>query len=167
MEALLQTNVIVPILISLILAIFSHRLGRVGELLISYISSSINSVHDYVVRKKWKLYREAICAARGKHKVTLNIVRTYAFLIIFLLIFFTYLLLILTGPLKGIGELPRSVQLFIASPIYVFEALWLIQKEKMLFLIHVSEKRVTKFSNSGRLKSPWFSLVRRKKRTSP
>ncbi len=147
MAAILEPTVLISILFSLLIALFSRRLSKFGEQLISYISSSPNKFHNYVVRQKWKSYRKVINAVRGQHQITLSIVRTYSFLIVFLIVMFTYLYLIIFGALKGFGELPSSVQLFIASPIYVFEVLWLMQKEKMLFLIRVAEKRVTIKSN--------------------
>lgn len=82
--------------------------------------------------------------------MTVSIARTYALLIIFIITFVVYLLMVALGPLKGIGGLPFVVQAFIASPIYVAETLWLFQRERMIKLVRIAERRVTNRSRTLR-----------------
>lgn len=148
MEVLFEPAVLVSIFGSLLIAMLSKRLTRLGEYLITHISLAPKKVHGRLRILKWRNKKKLILTARSPHKVTWAIVRTYAYLIFFVLVIVLYLLLITLGPLKSIGKLPWELQAFIASPIYVFEILWLLQKEKTRQLVNVAEQRVTNQSTS-------------------
>jgi hypothetical protein len=72
--------------------------------------------------------------------VTLNIVRTYALLLVLAGVIGFYAVMFLVGPLRGVEHLPIPVQLLILSPIYVFEVLWLLQREYMLVVVRYRGK---------------------------
>lgn len=148
MEVLLEPAVIVSLVGSLLIALLSKRLASLGEFLLRHASLiPLKTVARIRVLKR-RHRKTLILNARNQHKVTWAIVRTYSFLIFFFLVIALYLLLITIGPLKGIGNLPRSVQVFVAAPIYIFEVLWLLQKDKAQQLVKVAEHRVTSQSTS-------------------
>ncbi|MBV1928501.1 MAG: hypothetical protein KUG81_03210 [Gammaproteobacteria bacterium] len=144
MEVLFEPAVITSLLVSLFIAMLSKRLTRLGEYFISHISLLPKKVRTKIRVLKWRYRKTLILTARNQHNVTWAIVRTYTFLMFFVVVITLYLMLITIGPLKGIGNLPASVQAFIASPIYIFEVLWLLQKYKAQVLVKVAGKRVTK-----------------------
>ncbi len=148
MEVLLEPAVIVSLISSLLIAMLSTRLAGLGEFLLGHVSLLPSKAISRIRTVKWRYKKNLILNARNQHKVTWAIVRTYAFLIFFVLVIVLYLLLITIGPLKGIGNLPGAVQAFIAAPIYVIEVLWLLQKEKAQDLVKVAEQRVTSQSTS-------------------
>ncbi|WP_045857950.1 hypothetical protein [Teredinibacter purpureus] len=146
MEVLLEPAVIVSLIGSLLIAMLSKRLAGLGEFFLGHVSLIPSKAIGRIRVLKWRYRKNLILSARNQHRVTWAIVRTYSFLIFFVLVIVLYLLLITIGPLKGIGNLPGSVQAFIAAPIYIIEVLWLLQKEKAQDLIKVAEKRVTRLS---------------------
>ncbi len=148
MEVLLESSVLVSILGSLLIAMLSRRLTRLGEYLLTHISLAPRKVRGRLRIAKWRNKKNLLLKARSPHQVTWAILRTYSYLIFFVLIIALYLLLVTLGPLKGIGSLPWQLQAFIASPIYIFEILWLLQKEKTLTLVRIAEQRVTSQSTS-------------------
>jgi len=150
MEVLYEPTVLVSLLGSLFIALFSKRLAKVGEYLIARVFLLPRRLRDRFRVRRWRARRNLIEQARGHHSVTLSIARTNAFLLIFVFSLVAYLLLITLGPLKGIGDLPFAVQAFIASPMYAAEVLWLIQRERMTKLVRIAESRVTNRSNSLR-----------------
>ena len=143
MGVFLEPSVIASLCVSLIIALLSKRLARFGEYLIDHLFLVPMRVKTQIRLLGFRRRKELILDARSYHKVTWSIVRTYTFLIFFSLAVLLYLLLIAIGPLKGIGSLPKTVQMFIAAPIFVFEILWLLQKDKAKSLIRISEQRVT------------------------
>lgn len=146
MEVLLEPAVIVSLIGGLLIAMLSKRLASLGEFCLSHVSLLPSKAIGRIRVLKRRYTKKLILSARNPHRVTLAIVRTYSFLIFLVLVVVLYLLLITIGPLKGIGNLPRAVQAFIAAPIYIVEILWLLQKEKSQDLIKVAEKRVTRVS---------------------
>lgn len=148
MDVLLEPAVLVSFVVTLLVAMLSQRLSILGEYLIGHISFISNKSRVRLRVQRWRARRKLIESARGHHRVTLSIVRTYALLLLFLSIFAVYLMLIVLGPLKGIGQLPFSVQALISSPIYIAEALWLVQRERMLNLVRIAENRVTNRSST-------------------
>jgi len=161
MDVLYAPAVLVSLFGSLLIALFSRRLARLGEYLIAHLSLLPHRFRGRLKAKRWRSRRQLIESARGHHSVTLSITRTYALLLIFVLTLVVYILLVTLGPLKGIGELPLAVQAFVASPIYVTEALWLFQRERMAKLVRIAEKRVTNRSSTLRPAGPPPDALRR------
>lgn len=143
MEVLFEPAVLVSLLGSLLIAMISQRLTSLGEFLLGHVSLIPSKALTRIRVMKWRYIRNLILSARNHHKITWAIVRTYSFLIFFVSVIVLYILLITIGPLNGIGNLPGPVQAFIAAPIYIFEVLWLLQKEKAQELVKVAERRVT------------------------
>lgn len=135
MEIFFEPAVLVSIFFSVIIAMLSRRLTRLGEYLIAHISLLPIRFVTRVRIAKWRYRKNLVLTARNQHKVTWAIVRTYTLQRYFFSAFILYLLLIAIGPLKGVGSLPASVQLLIAAPIYVFEVIWLLQKDKAQALV--------------------------------
>ena len=154
MDVLFEPAVLVSLVVTVLGAMFAKRLSMLGESLIGQISLISRKSRTRLRVKRWKSRRKLIDSARGHHSVTLSIVRTYALLLLFLTVFAVYLLLIVLGPLKGIGQLPFSVQALISSPIYITEALWLVQRERMFNLVRIAESRVTNRSSTFRPVGP-------------
>ena len=148
MDVFLEPAVIVSLVCSLLIAMLSKRLTHVGEYLITHISPFPERIRTRIRVLRWQNRKKLILDALSYHKVTWSIIRTYTLLIFFALAIVLYLLLIAIGPLKGIGTLPWPIQAFIASPVYVLEVLWLLQKEKTTVLVRVAEQRVTNQSTS-------------------
>lgn len=154
MDVLWEPAVVVSFVVTLLVAMLSKRLSLLGEYLIGHISFISKRSRVRLRVQRWRARRKLIESARGHHRVTLSIVRTYALLLLFLSVFGVYLMLIVLGPLKGIGQLPFSVQALISSPIYIAEALWLVQRERMLNLVRIAENRVTNRSSTFRPAGP-------------
>lgn len=148
MEVLLEPAVVVSLVGSLLIAMLSKRLANLGEFLLGHVSLIPSKALTRICVLKWRYRKNLILSSRNQHKVTWAIVRTYSFLVFFVLVIVFYLLLITIGPLKGIGNLPGAVQAFIAAPIYIFEVLWLLQKERAQDLVKVAGQRVTSQSTS-------------------
>jgi hypothetical protein len=147
MEVIFEPAVLISLIGGLFIAMLSKRLTRLGEYVISHFSLLPVKSRRKIHILKWRHRKSLIITARSHHKVTWAIVRCYTLLILFILVITLYLLLITVGPLQGMGKLPGSVQAFISAPIYVFEILWILQKDKAQTLIKVAERRVTKPSN--------------------
>ncbi len=154
MDVLFEPAVLISLVITLVVALLSKRLSILGEYLIAHISVIPGRFLERLRLKRWRSRKKLIEIVRGHHRVTLSIVRTYALLLVFLAVFAVYLLLIGLGPLKGIGQLPLSVQALISSPIYIAEVLWLLQRERMFNLVRIAENRVTNRSSTFRPAGP-------------
>ncbi|WP_425973267.1 hypothetical protein, partial [Aeromonas caviae] len=64
------------------------------------------------------------------------------------------------GPLKGIGNLPSSFIMLISSPIYIFEILWLIQRDKAQTLVKIADEKIINRSFHQRAKYAKRKTVR-------
>lgn len=73
-------------------------------------------------------------------EITFQIVRAHTYYLLFWLAVMCYLALLFFGPLRGLANLPKAVQLFVATPIYAFEVLWLMQSERAKILIDNANK---------------------------
>lgn len=143
MNILFEPSVLISLIIPLVIGMLSKRLSLLGEYLIDHVFMIPRKFRERLRLKSWSLRRKLIEDARGHHRVTLSIARSYALLFAFLLVVTIYLLLLVLGPLQGIGQLPLIIQFLISSPIFILEILWLIQRGKMLNLVRTAENRVT------------------------
>ena len=136
------------VLIALVIAIFSNFFGRFGDLIVNLIKRLPPKIRTYYRVRKWKYSKKILLLAVNSNQVTYQIIRNFVFLIFFVSTIVIYLFLLGNGTLKGVGNLPMSVQHFIYCPIYVFEILWLFQSGYTQKLIKVSaRKRITSYSN--------------------
>ena len=142
MDILLEPTVFASVVISLLIAMLSNRLANFGEFLIAHVSLLPVKVRNRIRVVKWRRKKKIILTIRNHHKVTRAIIRSYTLLIFFFLTSVLYMFLITTGPLKGMGSFPSSIQLLITSPIYLFEVLWLLQRDEAQTLIKVADKRL-------------------------
>lgn len=147
MDILFEPAVIISIVFSLLIAMLSKRLTRMGEYFISHMSLLSVKIRNKIRAINYKRRRKLILTVRSHHKVTWAIIKTHTLLIFFVLVSILYILLILLGPLRGIGNLPSSIQLLISSPIYLFEILWLFQRDKTQVLMKIADERVMKQIN--------------------
>ena len=150
MEVLFEPAVLVSLIGTLLVAMLSKRLAILGEYVIAHIFLIPRRFRERLRLRRWRSRRKLIEDARGHHRVTLSIAKTYSLLFIFLLVFVFYLLLVILGPLQGIAQLPFSIQTLISAPIYISETLWIIQRGRMLNLVRVAENRVTNRSSTFR-----------------
>ena len=116
------------ILVGLAIALFAKYLSKLGEFFINNITLVPTKLLTFIRIKKLKYKRKLVNKSRNQPEVTLQIIRAYAFMLVFWALFFAYMYMLLFGPLKGSGALPTSVQLFVCSPMLVFEVLWLLQR---------------------------------------
>ena len=142
MDVFLEPAVIVSITISLIIAIFANKLAILGDFLLQHFGVLPKKLKTWIRAKEWKRRKNIILLTRNQTAITWQIARTYALLVIFIFIAIIYLLLVTIGPLKVINSLPSSAQLLIASPVFISEVLWIIQREKTLSLVKITGQRI-------------------------
>lgn len=130
------------IIIGLGIALFAKYLSKLGEFFVNHVTLMPARLLMFLIVKKRKYRRRLINKSRNQSEITLQIIRTYALMLIFGALFFTYMFMVFFGPLKGIGSLPASVQLFICSPMFVFEVLWLLQRSYTQDLVQISGRYV-------------------------
>lgn len=148
MEAIFDPAVIIGIIAALLIAMLSNKLARLGDALISHASLMPTKAHTRIRVLKWRHRKNLIMDARNPHRVTWSIIRTYALLILFVLIASFYTLASIIPPLNVIISLPKSAQALITAPIYILEILWLIQKEKTQELVKTAGRHITKTASA-------------------
>ncbi len=137
----------IPVLLSLILAIFSSYVGKLGSFIVNGIGSlpsKFKRVHR--IRKINKI-RKYLLIAINPYDVTWHIVRTYFYLTMFIMCIFFYIIFIKIGSFGNISGLPTQAQHLIYSPIYIFEVLWIVQRDFTRGIIqmkHVRERKKLK-----------------------
>lgn len=146
MEALLEPAVIIPLIVTFLIGLLTHKLARLGDALLHHASLMPTKVHARIRALKWRNRKNLILDARNPHKVTWSIIRAYALLILFVLLLVFYMLASLIPPFNSIFSLPKSTQALMTSPIYILEALWLFQKEKAQELVKAAGRNITKYS---------------------
>lgn len=153
---LFEPAVVASTLIALAIALFSNRLARTGEFLISQVSVAPGKVRTRIRVARWRYRRRLLLAARSDFRVTYALIRAAVFQLMFFFTIGLYFLLITGELFKGIGNLPVPVQLFLSSPIYIFEALWLLQSERAKNLAKAAERRSVSRSELCHLRRvPW------------
>lgn len=160
MGIIFEPSVIISIVISLLIAMLSKRLANLGEKTIAYLTSFSFKIKNKINTMKWRKRRSLLLSIRNEHKVTWAIIRSYTFFILFSLIFISYMFLLTIGPLKGIGNLPSSVIILISSPIYIFEILWLVQRDKAQTLVKIADEKIINRSFHQRAKYAKRKTVR-------
>jgi len=117
------------IIVGLLIAIFSNYLGKVGDLFVSLIKRLPPKITSYCRVRKWSYSKKVLLSSKNSNQVTYEIVRTFTLLLLFISTIVIYLFLAGSGTFKGLGSLPISVQYFINCPLFIFEILWLLQKD--------------------------------------
>lgn len=148
MTVLLEPSVLVSTVITLLIALFANRLSRGGDWLLSRLSL----LPTWIRVVRWRYRRKLVIASRSDYRVRFALIRAAVFQISFTVSWLLYLVLAIGGLFKGFGALPASVQLLVTCPIYVFEALWLIQSEKAKALARAAERQCLSRSELCRLR---------------
>ena len=86
-------------------------------------------------------------------EITFQSIRDHAYFVLWVGSIFFYLLLIIQGPLGRISDFPYSVRLFIYSPMFALEAMWLVQHIFTRELIRSRAKIRMKSKRGGFYKS--------------
>ena len=124
-------------IIGIIVAVFSSYFSRFGMFLINKMLRAPSVIISKLSLFIWKSKKRLVILSRNSAEVTRHIVRSYALMIVFLMVCMFYFYLVTFGPMKSLGKLPWGVQLLATSPVYIIEALWLIQREYALTLVKV------------------------------
>ena len=128
--------------IALLICTFSKYISKLGPVFVGFISSLSSKAKRNFIRRRWSRTRKIVREAKNHSAVQWHTIRTYTLLMMFFLSMLFYLNLIALGPLKGMGQLPGSIQALISAPIYIFEVLWLLQRDYSINLIRASQKNV-------------------------
>ena len=129
------------VLIALVIAVFSNFFGRFGDLIVNLIKRFPLKIRTSYRIKKWNYSKKMLLLASNSNQVTYQIVKNFVYLIFFVSTIVIYLFLLGNGTLKGVSNLPMSVQHLIYCPIYIFEILWLFQSTYTQKLIKISARK--------------------------
>ncbi len=140
------------VVISLLLAIFSPYLGRIGRVIIRWFGSTPAILKKHWKVWRWKKIRKYHIISRNPHEITWNIVRTYFYLTTFIMCMLFYIVFAKLGTFGNIVDFPAKIQHFIFSPVYVFEVLWIKQRGFTRELIELKDKRRNDRIKKQRLK---------------
>ncbi|EGR0148612.1 hypothetical protein [Vibrio alginolyticus] len=138
------------VIISLLLAVFSAYLGRLGKFIVSSFTRTPMMLKKFWRLLKWKRVKRYYLLSSNPYEITWNIVRTYFYLTVFIMCMLFYVVFVKLGAFGDVGGFPPEVQHLIFSPIYIFEVLWLKQRGYTRDLIELKnrrrKKRITKRS---------------------
>ncbi|WP_261840991.1 hypothetical protein [Aliamphritea ceti] len=115
--------------IGLMIALFARQISTLGTGLLARLQKIGGRGVEKLQLRKFKYIKKVRYLAQNPVEVLHHSVRCYVFGLCFLLCCLFYLSLVISGPLKMMSDLPTSVQLFIEAPIFIFEVLWLKQRE--------------------------------------
>lgn len=138
------------VIITLVIALFAHYLASLGRYLVLRLFSLSSVLKTWLRVKKISYKRRLLLIATSPSEITWHTVRTYTFFILFVVTFVAYIIVV-TTLLNGVEMLPVSVQLLIACPIFVWEVLWLKQKNLARDLIEISDCRALSRASRFRL----------------
>jgi hypothetical protein len=146
-SALKEQTVIISLSFSLILYLFPDQGKRVGKWIISTIqifASGLSlTIKQRIKVRRYRKNKAIVKKINSPYQMQWEITRSYSFMLLFSIFISSYILLIAMGPLKGIGNLPVTLQYIIYSPVLILELLWLIQRDRAKSLIKIAEKRIT------------------------
>ncbi|EJI1394789.1 hypothetical protein P3592_32600 [Vibrio parahaemolyticus] len=138
------------VIISLLLAVFSPYLGKLGKFIVSGFTRTPVILKKFWRLRKWKRIKSYYLLSSNPYEITWNIVRTYFYLTVFIMCMLFYIVFVKLGAFGDVDGFPLEVQHLIFSPIYIFEALWLKQRGFTRDLIELKDrrrkKRITKRS---------------------
>lgn len=138
-----EPAVLICFLFSVLFYFFPDHGRRIGNWILFHLGFLSDRGRTSIRLMHWRSKRRALEKIHNPYVMQWLIVRTYSLMILFAVSITTYTLLIAIGPLKNIGQLPPAMQYFVYSPVFVFEVLWLIQRESTKNLIKASKERVT------------------------
>ncbi|QLE97463.1 hypothetical protein [Neptunomonas phycophila] len=144
LSAFREPTVIISLSFSLLLFLFPTQGKKAGDRVLSKVGFLSGKVKVKIRVRRWGRNKKVIKTIRSPYEMQWQITRTYSLMLLFAVFITSYIILVAVGPLKGIGQLPVSVQYFIYSPVLALEALWLNQRENTKYLIKVAEERITR-----------------------
>lgn len=106
------------VVITILIALFAHYLAAVGRHLVKGVIALPSALRIRLRIKKVGYKRSLLLTATSQSQITWNIVRTYALLLLFIGTFVAYFLVIVFM-VNSPGDLPISVQLLLAFPVFV------------------------------------------------
>ncbi len=139
METYIQTlqkpEFVLSVVVAIALVLFQPLFDNLRSRIINLILGSSRHVRRFIRNVRAQHMHSIKRMRRNDAEIMYQVVRNYAFLILFMGSIAFYLAMIALGPLKSIGILPASVQYFISAPIFIFEVLWLLQNSKTRDLV--------------------------------
>jgi len=126
-EFLFQTEIILPLFSGLLFVFFSKEILWFRKSLFGILRKSPGFIKNLYLWVRIRHTKKTKKLRRIGDEVTYQTIRAHTYFILFIGSIAFYLALISLGPLKGMGELPASMQYVITAPIYFFEAVWLLQ----------------------------------------
>lgn len=153
------------VLITVVIALFAHYLAALGRLLVRGFFAFPSVLKIWLRVKKIGYKRKLLMMSTNPSEITWHIVRTYAFLMLFVVTFVAYILVV-TLLLEGVANLPVAVQLLFAFPVFIWEVLWLKQKNITKDLMEISDYKTLSRKSRFRLaqkkkskKSSWKKIL--------
>ncbi|MFS1905840.1 hypothetical protein BCU30_006495 [Vibrio lentus] len=129
------------VIMSLLLALFSPYLGKLGKLIVKGFAKAPLTIKKFLRIRKWKRIRAYYLIYSNPHEITWNIARTYFYLTVFIMCMLFYVVFVKLGAFGDIDAFPQEVQHLIFSPIYAFEVLWIKQRSFTRNLIELKNRR--------------------------
>lgn len=142
--ALTESSVQISIGVSVLCGVFSTQLSELGKVFERTLTGSSQYLAKHLRAYRWRNRKRTLQLLANRHAMHWEIVRSYALFLAFFISFSIYLVLLLFGPLKGIGVFPLEVQFFLFSPVLVLEVLWINQKDRTRVLIAQAQKQNSK-----------------------
>ncbi|MCG9577525.1 hypothetical protein L1D14_14915 [Vibrio tubiashii] len=136
-QAILDPTVI----ISLLLAVFSYYLGKLGKFIVASFAKTPVRLKEFWRIHKWKRIKKYYLVSSNPYEITWNIVRTYFYLTMFIMCMLFYIVFVKLGAFGDVLAFPREIQHLIFAPIYIFEILWIKQRSFTRDLIELKGKR--------------------------
>jgi hypothetical protein len=129
------------VIISFLLAVFSFYLGKLGKFIVASFAKTPVLLKKFWRTHKWKRIKKYYLVSNNPYEITWNIVRTYFYLIMFIMCMLFYIVFVKLGAFGDVFGFPREIQNLIFSPIYIFEILWIKQRSFTRDLIELKDKR--------------------------
>lgn len=147
LNAFVEPAFIAASLFSIALYFAAPVLERLREILLQRVSSISSFLRSWIRRLKAKKLRKIKTQRQNGDLVSYELMKANAYLVLFFGCLAAFWWLLLGGVFLHINTLPIPVQLFMASPIFVFEVLWMLQQERSQELLKYRGKLgVTRYS---------------------
>lgn len=134
-QALQKPEFLLSVVAAIGIILFQPLFENLRSRIINLILGSSRHVRIFIRNVHARHMHSIKRMRRNDAEIMYQVVRNYAFLILFMGSIAFYLTMIALGPLKEIGTLPISLQYFISAPMFIFEVLWLLQNSKTRDLV--------------------------------
>ncbi|KZX71455.1 hypothetical protein A3724_15425 [Alcanivorax sp. HI0033] len=146
LNALLQPEVVAGVVVTIALVFIEPVIRNVREFLWAVLRTSPSFVRSQLRASKCRHLRRIRRLRWNSDDLLFKVIRVHTYFVLFIFSIGFYIVLMSIGPLKGLSELPLSVQYLITAPIYIFEVVWL------LLHYHVRELMASRAKLGGRLR---------------